>query len=546
MKRNKLWYLSKEQRLYPCLSTDSPFHKIEQLKLDATRNSGSSTVQLNDKAEHYILAELETETKDLSDYQVLKYEPLKKIESNAQLQSTLQQFGLNTSKKLPDERLFLFRMLNLKALVWTRVNSQIKLIDKPIVVERNQADNIVHNDEILSEIIVRQAESIAARALYAFGLDVGSVILAISGTGSIAVRQVFSLEDVVTRQDEAAIKKAMRFWHQNQALQTYRDDFTQINYVANIKRNKKSNPLILMGISKSNSKQRKAKEENYHIDIEGEKVKKYVPFLYNKFPELLIGADPEFIFVNEQDEIVPAVDVLKDDPFGSYGIDTVISNKQLTFPVAEIRPNPQETPQELFNEIESILQEVYENGVDNDYVWLAGGMPKGLLSLGGHIHFSGIALSSDLLRILDCFVGIPFSLTENVSILEERRQKRYGALGDFRRQEHGGFEYRTMSSWLVSPAATKAALALAFLVVNEHKTLKKIWKYEPQFIEDYHRNNIEAVRYYSLYLLDLLEQLPSYSKYGESILPLKNMLISRYYWDESTDIKKFWQLYVHS
>lgn len=529
--------------MFPWLSTDSPFHRIKQFKGDASRNSGSSAGQLNEKFNHYILVENQLE--DFNDYHLLQSKPIVELELNPQFYLTLQHFGLNASKKLPDERLFLFRMLNLKALVWSRVSRKFKLIEKPVIVERNQADNIVHNDEILSEIIVRQAEIIAARALYAFGLEIGSVLLAISGTGTIAVRQLFSLDEVVLHQDEAAIKKAMRYWHQNQALQTYRDDFTEINYVANIKKNKKSNPLILMGVGKFVNQQ-KPPEQLMNMEGYGQIEKKYVPFLYHQFPELLIGADPEFIFVNEQDEIVPAVEVLHDDPLGRYGIDTVISNKQLTYPVVELRPNPQETPQALFDEIETILREVNENGVDQEYRWLAGGMPKGILALGGHIHFSGVALSSELLKMLDCFVGIPYALTYKVSTLEERRLKRFGALGDFRRQEHGGFEYRTLSSWLVSPIATKAALALSYLVVSEHEAIRKMWTYERQFIDDYHSGNYEVVRYYSLTLLDLLETLPSYEKVATWIIPLKNMLYSKYYWDEVTDIKQFWQLHIHS
>src|SRR5690606_22885847 len=107
--------------------------------------------------------------------------------------------------------------------------------------------------------------------------------------------------------------------------------------------------------------------------------RKYEQYLYDQDDEICLGADPELIFVNGKDEIIPAIEVLTDGHLGRYGFDSVITQQQVTFPVAEVRPEPKRTPKELFTEIESILDEMNQYGIHGQYKWLAGGMPKGII-----------------------------------------------------------------------------------------------------------------------------------------------------------------------
>ena len=70
---------------------------------------------------------------------------------------------------------------------------------------------------------------------------------------------------------------------------------------------------------------------------------------------------------------------------------------------------------------------------------------------------SRIWLTSRLLRVLDNYLALPFILIEDQNT--KLRRPRYGFLGDFRRKTHGGFEYRTLPSWIVSPRITKGVIA---------------------------------------------------------------------------------------
>lgn len=552
MKRNKLWYLNQKEQLYPLLSNESLYHHIDKIKKDASVTTGASIVNLNEKYNHYILTEskkyINTDAKQLNMNAL--YDLSHKNQSIAQL----KLYGLHTHQQLPDERLFLFRMLHLKALVWSRVNQKFNIIGKANVVERNSADLIIQHDEQLSEIIIRQAEIVAGRALYAAGLDIGSVLLAISGTGTIAVRSVYPIYDVLNVQDESEINQALRLWLLNKARLQKRIDstyntFSQQQLKPIPRKNSLSAPLLVhKSFMKLNEKKQNNRENNNEpLNKEDEWVtyeRKYEQYLYDQDDELWLGADPELIFVNGKDEIIPAIEVLTDDHLGRYGFDSIITQQKVTFPVAEVRPEPKRTPQELFAEIESILDEMNQYGIHGQYKWLAGGMPKGIIPLGGHLHFSGVALSSRLLNVLDACLALPFSLVEDKSSTELRRPK-YGALGDYRRQDHGGFEYRTLPSWLVTPNMTRAALALGYIVVKEERTLYHALKLDSSLFVEYHKGNIALVREHAKYLFNVLETLESYKEVEEWIAPLKYMIQVGKRWNEAEDIKQMWQLAVY-
>ena len=547
MKRNKLWYCNQRHQLYPLLANENPFQHMKKIKLEANRITGASVQNLNEQNNHYILCHQDEH--NMPQANLLRMDTLFPVKDNEQLYSLIKLYGLHTYQKLPDERLFLFRMLHLKALVWTRVDEQLNNIGKPFIIERSSADLITHHDELLSEIILRQAEVVAGRALYAAQLDIGSVLLAISGTGTIAVRQLYTLDEELAVQDELELKQALRLWQLNTARPQKAID-AKLNVIANHKNSIKQQyqtikpPLILnkkivnQNIQSSQINSSLKDDEAYTYE------RSFEPFLYDQDPVLWLGADPELIFVNEQDELIPAVEVLSDDPHGRYGIDSVISEQQLKFPVAEIRPDPQPSPQLLYQEIESIIDEMHFQAIDSQFKWLAGGMPKGIIPLGGHLHFSGVPLTSSLLLLLDVCLALPFSLVEDKSSVELRRPK-YGALGDFRRQEHGGFEYRTLPSWLVSPQMTKAAIALGYIIVKEQAQIKQTLRFEQSLIEDYHKGNIVRVRAFSEYMFTVIEALPSYSEVEEWITPLKNMIKIGKRWTEGDDIRVQWKLPVY-
>lgn len=83
------------------------------------------------------------------------------------------------------------------------------------------------------------------------------------------------------------------------------------------------------------------------------------------------------------------------------------------------------------------------------------------IPVGGHIHVSGAGLSPSrsLLDGLDALIGRPLYSVSDRRLRGEGCS--YGRMSDYRRQSHGGFEYRTPPSWLAHPDLTAGAFAVA-------------------------------------------------------------------------------------
>lgn len=188
----------------------------------------------------------------------------------------------------------------------------------------------------------------------------------------------------------------------------------------------------------------------------------------------LLGADPEFGFT-ENGRNVSANNVMDegdDDLYqATFGLDG--SGR-----VAEIRPDPSETPQGLVENIRKALAQGYRTHSDiRAYKWKAGSMVGGE-PIGGHIHFGVIGIFNEMrdeqrffnyagmTKFLDIY------LAQTVILLEaereaRRRRESYGMLGDHRAQNHG-FEYRTVSSWLTCPEIALGVLSLAKASAHEY------------------------------------------------------------------------------
>ena len=164
----------------------------------------------------------------------------------------------------------------------------------------------------------------------------------------------------------------------------------------------------------------------------------------------------------------------------------------MRYPVAELRPAPARSPDELASNIRRLLIQANTRIMDRTLRWAAGGMPISGFALGGHIHLSGVRLTSRLLRQMDSYVALPLAMLEDPS--DHARRPRYGALGDFRFQPHGGFEYRTLASWLVSPLAAKGAFALMLLCARESEYLLYRPAEEESMIEAYYAGDRVTLR----------------------------------------------------
>lgn len=183
-------------------------------------------------------------------------------------------------------------------------------------------------------------------------------------------------------------------------------------------------------------------------------------------PGLLMGMDPEFLLLRESTgRVVPASRYLPMD--GVAGCDAGPQERAACSRWRRLRPAPRGEPRALLAQLMSAAREADRLIADRSLRWRAGGMPLRGWALGGHLHFSGVTLCAPLLRALDNYLALPLFLLEDIRAAA--RRPRYGVLGDFRPQPHGGFEYRTLPSFLVSPVIAKGAVCLAHLIVSHYE-----------------------------------------------------------------------------
>lgn len=187
--------------------------------------------------------------------------------------------------------------------------------------------------------------------------------------------------------------------------------------------------------------------------------------------EVNVGADPEFVICNGDKILDASLHRFVVKQFGSMG------NDGHKF-IAELRPNFSKNPLDVvYNMREIMSRKISHDPEFLNYDFHAGSSFKGK-RLGGHIHFSIDGILTEILNfniaaeILDNYLGI-FSilLEDSMGALNRRKivdDYQYGFASDWRNQpEYGGFEYRSCSSWLVSPHVSAAFLCLGKIILYE-------------------------------------------------------------------------------
>lgn len=253
----------------------------------------------------------------------------------------------------------------------------------------------------------------------------------------------------------------------------------------------------------------------------------------------MLGADPEFVLRNARGKIAFASNYAdKDGPFGCDAI--VLRSFRKIYPLAELRPRPSTEVRQLVVNLHRTMQLAARRIADDSLEWLAGGMPVRGFPLGGHIHFSGVPLTSELLRALDNYVALPLVLIEDGTT--GNRKPKYGFLGDFRRQRHGGFEYRVLPSWMVSPVVARGVLALAKLVSEHYRLLRRRPLDEPEVARAYYSGDKARIRPLLLKLWRDLERLDDYGRHEKYLIPLRRRLMLMQPWNEQQDIRPRWKV----
>jgi len=253
----------------------------------------------------------------------------------------------------------------------------------------------------------------------------------------------------------------------------------------------------------------------------------------------ILGMDPEFLLVQmPESKIVPASRFL--ERTGVAGCDSVTVNGRRIYPVAELRPAPSSEPRELLAHLMRAFATASRSINDHSLIWQAGGMPQRGLPLGGHVHFSGVTLNGDLLRSLDNYLALPLAVLQDPR--GSGRRPRYGALGDFRLKSYGGFEYRTLPSFLVSPLVAKGVVALAGLIARGYHQLHQRPLAKAVIHTAFYEGNREVMQVHIPALLDDLMQMDGYERYERYAAPLISQLRQGKTWDESRDIRKLWNI----
>lgn len=176
-------------------------------------------------------------------------------------------------------------------------------------------------------------------------------------------------------------------------------------------------------------------------------------------PEFTIGSDPEMIFTTKEGELIKAGDILtKADKFGVDGHAYI----------AELRPEPAVSPRDLVINLSKLFKT--KSDKLEKFRWLAGPWVHNK-PLGGHIHF-GVDLEDRYVDALDSYLGIVLAVVEPHEMAKVRRtsvfygDKPYGMLSDVR-EKKWGFEYRTPSSFIVTPGASLGIMSLAKAIIHE-------------------------------------------------------------------------------
>ncbi|MEK3881350.1 hypothetical protein [Paenibacillus sp. PL2-23] len=255
---------------------------------------------------------------------------------------------------------------------------------------------------------------------------------------------------------------------------------------------------------------------------------------------MLIGADPEFALLTPAGKLVPASRFFGEGAAAEAGADAMVVGRRVLYPVAELRPAPAETPAALAGNVRRLLARAAKQVRDPSLRWVAGAMPLPGLALGGHIHISGAPLTGRLLRLLDSCAAYPLALVEDPA--GRGRRPRYGTLGDYRPQPHGGFEYRTLPSWLVSPLAAKAAFALALLCAREALRMPRLPAQEERFAEAYYAGDRAELAASLEPVFAAISATESYAGLAGFIEPLFDAARKGRTWNESADIRAKWRI----
>lgn len=208
-------------------------------------------------------------------------------------------------------------------------------------------------------------------------------------------------------------------------------------------------------------------------------------------------------------------------------------------PLMELRPEPDQNPIGLLTKLRETMVEAAVTINRVGVQWRAGSMPFRPYCTGGHIHFSNVPFSARFVKVLDNYIGLPLVMVEDPRTAQLRRP-RYGFLGDVRMKDHGGFEYRTPSSFVVDMDVTAAAFCLAYLVALHYRELPVTDMSDPGIQQAFYRNDRNVLLPIAQRHMVYIRSLAAYERYRDYIEPLYKMIEEGKTWDETVDVRLVW------
>lgn len=268
-----------------------------------------------------------------------------------------------------------------------------------------------------------------------------------------------------------------------------------------------------------------------------------IPIMISAAPQKLsftLGADIEFM-LSCDGELLPTSDFFPVE--GPIGCDErQIEQDSGEYALAEIRPEKAESPHELFGNIKKLISEASTKVPYENIEFRAGSMPFGGYQCGGHIHF-GIQQSLSLLRALDHYLAVPVAMIEDSRNSKRRRRTKHGGLGRYRIKPYG-FEYLSLSSWIIDPDLTLSVLCLAHLVAAHHHELPSNFLFHPLVQRAYYQGNHIFLKQLWEDIKKQLMKTSSYSQYETELSILFTRIETGNPFAESGDIRKNWGLIV--
>jgi len=188
-------------------------------------------------------------------------------------------------------------------------------------------------------------------------------------------------------------------------------------------------------------------------------------------PTFVVGSDPEFGFVDRETgkqvyaHSLPFRESGKFG-FGTWGMDGHQDVGEFRAKQSQYVPVHVDNICKLLAELATRMDEFPSLGIHGgSYIFVNKADPgTGGDAIGGHVHVSCLDMdifqhSKEIQDVFDYWVAPVVRLIEEPMTATLRRKTSYGKLGDIRQQKWG-WEYRPMSSWLVSPGVASAVLSL--------------------------------------------------------------------------------------